>query len=111
MIRIINKCDIFILITLLYYLQGVLYPSGIINQFLQLIIILWGLICAIKVFTYRGFKHPPLTATYVLCGMFVIYGAFLLLFGNIHNMHIHDAPPQYIYLQVSLRSLLPIFVF
>lgn len=92
-------------------MQGVLYPSGIINQFLQLIIILWGVFAAVKVFTCRGFKIPPLAATYILCLMFIIYGTFHLLFGNFHNIHIPDSPSRYIYLQVSLRSLLPVFVF
>lgn len=92
-------------------MQGVLYPSGIVNQLLQLVIILWGLFSAVKVFAYRGFKIPPLAATYVLCLMFVIYGTFHLLFGNFHNIYISDSPSRYIYLQVSLRSLLPVFVF
>ena len=111
MIKRINGCDIFILITLLYYLQGVLYPSGIINQFLQLVIIIWGLSLTMKTIARNGLRIMPLTGTFLLCLMFSIYGLCLLLFGNSINQYVQDLPSRYIYLQVSLRSLLPIFVF
>lgn len=40
----LNRCDIFIALNVLYSMQGLLYPSGAINQICQLIIIVWGLV-------------------------------------------------------------------
>lgn len=109
MFKKLNACDYYIAIWSLYYLQGVLYPQGIINRLLQLIMILWAGIITIKSLKY-AFKSPFLKVTLCLVLMYCIYGGWIIVFGNVPNKY-GWAPPTYIYLQVSLNSLLPIFLF
>lgn len=109
MLKKLNACDYYIAIWALYYLQGVLYPQGIINRLLQLIMILWAGIVTIKSLK-SALKSPFLKVTLYLVLMYCIYGGWIILFGNVPNKS-GWAPPTYIYLQVSLNSLLPIFLF
>ena len=107
----LNRCDIYIALNVLYSMQGLLYPSGAINQVFQLIIIVWGLKISIKYFLGPLRQTKLLKATSALVFMYCLYGGTLLLFGNPKIEHIPELPAKYIYLQVSLRSLLRIYVF
>lgn len=111
MFKTINRCDIFVALSILYSMQGLLYPSGIINQLLQLIMILWSLTVAVKYMVGIDHRSKILRATSVLVVMYSIYGGFILLFGHTCVSIEDPLPSTYIYLQVSLRSLLPIFLF
>lgn len=106
MLKKINQCDIYIGLWVLYMLQGVVYSSGIINRLLQLIMLLWGLISFLKYIKQSTMKSPILKATLLLIVMYIIYGGIHILF---------DAPififPNYTYLQFSLNSLIPIYLF
>lgn len=107
----LNRCDIYIALNVLYSMQGLLYPSGAINQVFQLIIIVWGLKISTKYFLGPLRQTKLLKATSALVFMYCLYGGTLLLFGNPKIEHIPELPAKYIYLQVSLRSLLRIYVF
>lgn len=110
-IKQINRCDIFIALNVLYSMQGVLYPNGVINQILQLVIIIWGLLVFSKYLFSSLCRIRLLKATTALVLMYCLYGGILILFGNPLITNIPSAPSRYIYLQVSLRSLLNIYVF
>lgn len=107
----INRCDIFILLNILYSMQGLLYPQGFINQLLQIVIILWSLMVAVKYLFLKEYNSRLLKATSWLVFMYVIYGTILLVWGSSSIIYVGELPSKYIYLQVSLRSLLPIYVF
>lgn len=110
-IKSINRCDVFIALNILYSMQGLLYPSGIINQILQLVIIVWGLIISSRYILGIYKQTKMLKATSALVFMYSLYGGVLILFGLPQLENIPDTPAKYIYLQVSLRSLLNIYVF
>lgn len=106
MLKKINQCDIYVGMWCLYMLQDVVYPSGLINKILQLVMMLWG-IKALYNYLSTIRKHIPiLKTTFILVMMYVIYGTILIMFGG--NTYQGGTT---VYLQHSLNSLLPIFVF
>lgn len=110
-LRKFNICDLFIGLWGLYMLQGVLYPSGIINQMLQLIMILWGIILACKCL-FSAYKVPVFfRALSTLLLMYIVYGTVLIISGNNVVIVGVGSPSIHVYLQNSLNSLLPIFVY
>lgn len=98
-------CDFFVGMWGLYYLQGILYPSGIINQVLQLVMICFGLHATIKCLPQKNMPQL-LKATLCLIVMYVIYGGIIILFDD----GISVVSNTY-YLKNSFNSLLPIFFF
>lgn len=108
MFKQINQCDVYVGLWCIYMLQGVLYPQGIINQLLQLIMLLWAMIAVFKyIFESRIYIYSSiLKATSLLIVMYTIYGSFYIMF---------DTPTigqnTYYYLQSALNSLAPIFLF
>ena len=107
----INRCDVFIVLNILYSMQGLIYSPGFVNRLLQLMIIVWALFVSIKYLFGYNSNSKLLVATSWLVFMYTIYGGILLIYGNTFISYINELPPRYIYLQVSLRSLLPIYVF
>lgn len=106
MLKKINQCDVYVGMWCIYMLQGVLYPAGIINQLLQLIMLAWSMIALFKHLFQPTDESSILKATFVLIAMYVIYGTIHIMF---------DAPiiiqGQHVYLQTALNSLAPIFLF
>ena len=109
MFKNFNRCDFYILVWALYYLQGVLYSPGMINKLLQLVMIFLSGIETIKLLSIRV-QSPIVKSTLCLVLMYCIYGIWIILFGNVPNKY-GWSPSTYIYLQTSLNSLLPIFMF
>jgi len=87
-------------------LQGVVYPVGIINLFLQFVLILWGLTAVFQYISRRKMTSPILKATYLLLIMYIIYGTYNIMFGEVIAK-----TTNYFYLKASLNSLVPIFLF
>lgn len=106
MFKKINKCDIYLGLWCIYMLQEVLYSPGIINQLLQLIMLSWGMIALFKYIIQSTKSSPILQVTLMLIAMYTIYGSIHIMFGEAIMMR-----NQYIYLQASLNSLVPIFLF
>ena len=101
----------FVALNIIYLMQGLLYPQGPINQIIQLLMIIWGLVVSLR-YLFRPQKNPKLLkATSLLLIMYCVYGCIEILFGNPLLHHIPELPAKYIYLQMSLKSLLNIFVF
>lgn len=106
MAKRINQCDVFVLLWGLYYLQDTLYPSGIINQLIQLILILMGLI-SVGFYILQGNRTVSfINASLLLIGMYFIYGMQIILFGDGIEWTTDST-----YLKDSLNSLLPIVFF
>ena len=104
-IRKINVCDIFVLIWGMYYLQDIIYPQGLINQILQLIMIALGLFSFFQCILNRS--NPELIrSTILLILMYIVYGSIIIMFGD--NI---DKTVDSTYLKASFNSLLPILFF
>ena len=108
MLKKINQCDIYVVLWCIYMLQGVLYPQGVINQLLQLIMLLWSMTAVAKYMKQSTFYQysPILKAVFLLIVMYAIYGTIHIMFGEPTI-----GQNTYYYLQTSLNSLAPIFLF
>ena len=109
MLKKINRCDIYVGLWCLYTLQGVIYPVGIINQLLQLLMLLWGMFALYRYTFSVNIGSKILKATYLLVVMYVIYGCLNILIGG-NGAEVFGVG-SYVYLQSSLKSLSPIFLF
>lgn len=109
----LNHCDWFIIVWVLYYLQGVLYPTGgAISTGLLGINLLVSIYCAIKV--WRMTNHPPyIKGLNILVLMFSIYGFALILLNpsTIHYGLSGMSMASYNYIKCIYLSLLPIYAF
>ena len=106
MFKRINHCDIYVGLWVIYMLQGVIYSPGIINQFLQLVMLLWGLTAFFKYINQSSMRRSSiLKATFILIIMYALYGCIHIMFGK------RMISSNYVYLQSSLNSLIPIFLF
>lgn len=107
-----NACDCFVALGCLYFLQDVLYPPGVINQAIQLLMILWAFIESVKYII--NFKHTPrlLNIVSLLVAMYTLYGVLYMLY--VAEVHITEAGSRnvgtYLYLQNALNSLLPFYL-
>ena len=109
----LNRCDWFIIVWVLYYLQGVLYSSGgAISTGLLGINLLVSIYCAIKV--WRMPNHPPyIKGLNLLVLMFSIYG-FAHIINNpsvVHYAVSGMSMQSYVYIKNIYLSLLPIYAF
>lgn len=109
----LNRCDWFIIVWVLYYLQGVLYPTGgAISTGLLGINLLVSIYCAIKV--WRMPNHPPyIKGLNLLVLMFSIYG-FAHIINNPSVVHYAVSGMRmqsYVYIKNIYLSLLPIYAF
>lgn len=109
-----TSCDLYILLWLLYNLQGVLYPSGsLVSQWLLAIILLWSVLNYIWLYS-KGYTKPifckGLNAIIVV---FTIYGLWLIITGN--ELYITESANHKVrnfgYLKDIYSSLLPVFSF
>lgn len=108
----INRCDLYVLIWGIYMMQGVLYPSGIINVALQFVLLAWALCVSLRYFL--SFRENPalLNITSLLVFMYIVYGGLYMLFGErFVIVDLDTSPSLYVYLQTALNSLLPIYLF
>lgn len=111
MFKRINQCDVYVGLWCIYMLQDVLYPAGIINQLLQLIMLLWCMVAIFK-HLFQSTEHSPiLKATFILIVMYVIYGGVNVMFGESLTPSDQYDYDRYVYLKTSLNSIAPIFLF
>ena len=92
----------------IYMLQEVLYPPGIINQVLQLVMLLWSIIALFRymIDSTKYSYSPILKATFLLIVMYTIYGIIHIMYDEPVN-----GQYTYYYLQSALNSLAPIYLF
>ena len=104
----VNRSDLFVLLWVLYYMQGTLYTSTIINQFIQVIMATWLLIVFFSAITNSN--NPKLIkSTSALFIMYLVYGLLNIMWGQ--EFVIAYRVPKYFYLQKAINSLLPITLF
>ena len=109
----LNRCDWFILVFVVYYLQGVLYPSGgALSTGLLGINLLVSIGCAIKIWQMP--HNPPyIKGLNLLVLMFSIYG-FALIAMNPSTVHYSVSGvsmSSYNYIKSIYLSILPIYAF
>lgn len=108
-----RKCDVYIILWLIYNLQGALYTSGsLLSQGILAILLVWSLHHYIKVSLFRN-TPVLLKALSVMTFMFIVYGVVLIASGEVlvgteggrHTVN------NLIYLKNILASILPIYTF
>lgn len=107
-----NECDLYVALGILYLLQDILYPAGLIAQAIQMAIIIWGIIYAVPLI--GNFRKQPkiLKASTLLVIMYCVYGIIEIVFPHNYIVISFTEPVRaYGYLQNALNSFLPIFVF
>ena len=112
-IKKINRCDFFLLIWVLYYLQGIAYPEGgILSLALLGVSLLISARCTIKVMQWR---NDPIyfRGLNMLMLLFTIYGFILVLMGpsTLYYPISGKSMPSYNYIKSIYLSLLPIYPF
>ena len=109
----LNRCDWFIIVWVLYYLQGVLYSSGgAISTGLLGINLLASIYCAIKIWQMPN--HPPyIKGLNLLVLMFSIYGFYLILMNpsTVYYRMSGLSMASYNYIKSIYLSILPIYAF
>lgn len=109
----LNRCDWFIIVWVLYYLQGVLYSSGgAISTGLLGINLLVSINCAIKI--WKLSNNPPyIKGLNLLLLMFTIYGFALILMSpsTIYYRMSGMSMASYNYIKAIYLSILPIYAF
>lgn len=109
----INRCDLFLLIWVLYYLQGIVYPEGgIISLALLGINLLVSACCAVKVLQWKG-NPKYFSGLNMLILMFSVYGLLHILFNpfTVHYSASGVSLKSYVYIKSIYLSLLPIYPF
>ena len=112
-IKNFNRCDFFLLIWVIYYLQGIAYPEGgIISLALLGVNLLISASCTLKVMQWRN-KPTYFKGFNMLMLLFTIYGFTLVFMGPstlyypISGMNMKS----YNYIKTIYLSLLPIYPF
>ncbi len=112
-IKNLNRCDFFLLIWVIYYLQGIAYPEGgIISLALLGVNLLISASCTLKVMQWR---NGPIyfRGLNMLMLLFTIYGFILVLMGpsTLHYPISGKSMPSYNYIKSIYLSMLPIYPF
>lgn len=109
----LNRCDWFILVFVIYYLQGVLYSSGgAFSTGLLGINLLVSFGCAMKIWQMP--HNPPyIKGLNLLVLMFSIYGFALILMNpsTVHYRVSGFSMSSYNYIKSIYLSILPIYAF
>ncbi len=109
----LNRCDWFIIVWVLYYLQGVLYPTGgAISTGLLGINLLVSIYCAIKIWQMPN-NPPYIKGLNLLVLMFSIYGFYLILTNpsTVYYSMSGFSMASYNYIKSIYLSILPIYAF
>ena len=109
----LNRCDWFIIVWVLYYFQGVLYPTGgAISTGLLGINLLVSIYCAIKIWQMPNYP-PYIKGLNLLVLMFSIYGFYLILMNpsTLYYRMSGKSMASYSYIKSIYLSILPIYAF
>lgn len=109
----LNRCDWFIIVWVLYYLQGVLYSSGgAISTGLLGINLLVSIYCAIKIWQMPN-NPPYIKGLNLLVLLFSIYGFYLILMNpsTVYYSMSGISMASYSYIKSIYQSILPIYAF
>lgn len=109
----LNRCDWYLILWTLYYLQGIAYSQGgMISIGLLMVNLLVSIICAVKVMHMPG-KPVYFRGLNLLLGMFTIYGLACIAFNplSIYYPQPGISVNSYNYLKSIYLSMLPIYPF
>lgn len=112
-IKNFNRCDFFLLIWVLYYLQGIVYTTGsVISTALLGLNLLISANCTLKVMQWRN-KSLYFRGLNMLMLLFTIYGFILVLMSpsTLYYPISGKSMPAYNYIKSIYLSLLPIYPF
>lgn len=113
MLKKLNRCDIFLILFVLYYLQGILYTEGGVLSLAIICIIL--IVSAKSAFDIlRRNDNPSFFKGFnALIGLFTIYGIWVIITSPsmIYYPLSGKTLPNYGYLKGIYLSLLPIYTF
>lgn len=109
----INRCDFFLAVWVLYYLQGIVYPTGgLVSLALLGVNLLISASCALKVLQWKN--NPTYFKGFnMLMLLFTIYGFALILSSPSTLSYPRSGltMPSYNYIKSIYLSLLPIYSF
>lgn len=109
MISWVGKPSVFFALWFIYYLsESLLQRESLFRQSLLLVLLFLSAYYFVKV-VFSNNNSVYFVGLNLLLAMFVVYGAYLIIWFNPLDYHIHE--PCYNYLKVILRSLLPIYAF
>lgn len=103
-----NQADIYIWIYIIYQLQGIIYPKGIINQCFILVFFIISFVVSARCLIIHTSRPILINVTSLLIWMYIIYGSVLVF---VNPFYPEKNTPVYFYLQNALISLLPICAF
>lgn len=112
-IRQLNRCDAFLALWVIYYLQGIIYPEGgVISTSILAINLLMSMYYAVKVIDMPDKPIYFRGLTWLII-MFSIYGFWLILTNGLYiRFSISGGQhPSYNYIKSIYLSLLPIYPF
>ena len=108
----VNACLIYTLLWCLYYLQGTLYPKGVLAQAILLLILMWSLYYATKVVIQNNSPNF-IKALSVFIGVYLVY--FLLSYLDSTPIYVNFVMEQRVTafgsFKTTLMSLLPIYAY
>lgn len=110
----LNACDLYVILGILYYLQNIVYPAGIIAQGIQMVMLCWGILAATKTIVEPRRMPIVLRAALLLVIMYSLYGLAEMVYPRhiiITEGYLNKEVHAYVYLQRALNSFLPFFVF
>ena len=104
-----KQLNLYIWIWVLYLLQGIIYPEGIIGQVLFLVIMGYSFLMMLKVITL---KNQPrfITSLTILVALYFIYGVIRIVTG-IGQEPLFEEYSTITYIKTYMLSLCPIYVF
>lgn len=101
----LNRCDWYVFFWCIYQLQEILYPPGVINQGIQVLIMAWAVFEA-GIYMLPQRRLPlMLKATSLLLLMYFVYGSIFIFIGPDY----YSLPADY--LKSFINSFLPLFLF
>lgn len=109
----LNRCDWYLILWTLYYLQGIAYPQGgMISIGLLAVNLLISMVCTVKVMRMPGIP-VYFRGLNLLIGMFTIYGLASIAFNPllIYYPQPGISVNSYNYLKSIYLSMLPIYPF
>lgn len=101
----LNRCDWYVFFWCLYQMQDILYPQGVINQGIQVLIMGWAVYEAGIYMLPQRELPMMLKATSLLLFMYLVYGSIFIIFGS----EFYSTPSNY--LKSFVNSFLPLFLF
>lgn len=104
-----GQLKVYTWVWILYQLQGIIYPAGLIGQMLFLIIMAYSIFVMMNVIALKN-KPKIFTFLTLLVVLYSIYGILRIIQGPVRSVYVEDYSTL-TYIKTYLLSLSPIYVF